>query len=40
MAQSAADTQAAYEAAYEVVSKLIRLEGENKVWRRVIEHSR
>ena len=36
-AATAAEMQAAYAAAFKIVSDLIRVEGENKVWKRVAE---
>ena len=38
-ARTAADMQAAYAAAFKYVSELIRVEGENKVWKRVAERN-
>ena len=38
-AKTAAEMQAAYAAAFKVVRELVRLEGENKVWKRVAERN-
>ena len=38
-ASTAAEMQAAYAAAFKLVSQLIRVEGENKVWKRVAERN-
>lgn len=38
-AATAAEMQAAYAAAFKVVAELIRVEGENKVWKRVTERN-
>lgn len=38
-ARSATEMQSAYAAAYNAVSKLVRVEGENKVWRRLAERN-
>ena len=38
-ARTSAEMQAAYAAAFRVVSELVRIEGENKVWKRVAERN-
>jgi stage II sporulation protein D len=38
-ARTSAEMQAAYAAAFKVVSELVRLEGENKVWKRIAERN-
>lgn len=38
-ARTSADMQAAYAAAFKLVSDLVRVEGENKVWKRVAERN-
>jgi hypothetical protein len=38
-AKTSADMQAAYAAAFRIVSDLVRIEGENKVWKRVAERN-
>ena len=38
-ARTAGDMQAAYAAAFKVVSELVRVEGENKIWKRVADRN-
>ncbi len=38
-AKTAAEMQAAYAAAFKIVNELVRLEGENRVWKRVAERN-